>query len=340
MKFSHVLVDIELTNRCNALCSFCPRDKTPQQGMLSRENFFSAIDRVLELPAPLPKVTFTGQGEPTLHADIVEFMHHATEKGLRVGMTSNASKLHENLARDLVDAGLKEISLSISDFGDDYEEVYNLDFDNSMTNALKFVEIARDQVEITINIVEHDINKGKIEEMKAFWREHGVKRFLVFSQNNRGGACDNGKLFLESRSATDEAQELMSQHGISSLCDAAFKFLFVGWSGHYYVCCNDYEKTTPLGHVSELGFTELNNTKLELLARGGISACNNCDLDPGNKVREILLERDAGFATDDDVSSLLDTLRSDQQGFPGMHEDLDWRERVLAQDQTLLARSG
>ena len=339
MKFSHVLVDIELTNRCNALCSFCPRDNTPQQGYLSRENFYQTIDRVLELPQPLPKITFTGQGEPTLHSDIVEFMHYTTEKGLRVGMTSNASRLHEDLSRDLVAAGLKEISLSISDFGADYEEVYNLDFETSMSNALKFVEIAKDQVEITINIVEHDINKSKLEEMKEFWRSHGVNRFQVFAQNNRGGACENGKLFLESRATLDEAGQLMREHGISTLCDAAFKFLFVGWSGNYYVCCNDYEKTTPLGHVTETGFTELNGTKLELLAKGGISACLDCDLDPTNRVREILLERDHGFADDADVERILKNLKRDQQQFPGMHEDLDWRERVLEDDLGLLARS-
>ncbi len=339
MKFSHVLVDIELTNRCNALCSFCPRDKTPQQGYLSRENFYQAIDRVLELPHPLPKITFTGQGEPTLHSDIVEFMHYATEKGLRVGMTSNASRLHAQLAQDLVDAGLKEISLSISDFGEDYEEVYNLDFDTSMKNALKFVEIAAGRVDITINIVEHDINKAKIDDMKAFWRSHGVKSFLVFAQNNRGGACDNGKLFLESRATLDEAESLMREHGISTLCDAAFKFLFVGWSGNYYVCCNDYEKTTPLGHVSDIGFTALNDTKLDLLARGGISACVDCDLDPTNRVREILLERDHGFASDEDVEKVLHGLRKGQQQYPGMHEDLDWRERILRDEHGLLART-
>ena len=339
MKFSHVLVDIELTNRCNALCSFCPRDKTPQQGYLSRDNFYKTIDRVLELPHPLPKITFTGQGEPTLHSDIVEFMRHTTQSGLRACMTSNASRLTEQLSQDLVSAGLKEISLSISDFGEDYEEVYNLDFENSMSNALKFVEIAKDQVEITINIVEHDINKSKVEEMKEFWRAHGVKRFLVFAQNNRGGACENGKLFLEGKNPSDEAERLMHEQGISTLCDAAFKFLFVGWSGNYYVCCNDYEKTTPLGHVTELGFTELNGTKLDLLARGGISACLDCDLDPTNRVREVLLERDHGFASDDDVLNTLKDLKQDQQQFPGMHEELEWREKVLHDRHGLLARS-
>ena len=32
-------VDIELTNRCNAKCHFCPRDQTPHEGLMSPEVF-------------------------------------------------------------------------------------------------------------------------------------------------------------------------------------------------------------------------------------------------------------------------------------------------------------
>ena len=325
MKLSHVLVDIELTNRCNALCTFCPRDMTPQQGFISREDFYRAVERVRELPEQ-PKVTLTGQGEPTLHPDIVEFMRHVTDSGLRVGMTSNASRLTPALAEDLLAAGLKELSLSISDFDEDYEEVYNLDFRNSMDNALHFISINEGRCQVTINIVEHDINCHKIEQMKEFWRSRGVGRFLVFGQNNRGGACQTGKLFTESDAHFAEAARLMRQRGISSLCDAAFKFLFVGWNGNYYVCCNDYEKTTPLGHVAEKGFAQVDQDKLGLLACGGIHACNHCDLDPTNRVREAL-------------HNTLEALYRDQQSFPGMHEDLDWREKYLAEGDRILARS-
>ena len=32
-------IDIEITNRCNAKCHFCPRDATPHQGLMTTEVF-------------------------------------------------------------------------------------------------------------------------------------------------------------------------------------------------------------------------------------------------------------------------------------------------------------
>ena len=41
-------IDIELTNRCNAKCHFCPRDQTPHQGLMSPEVFEQALHRAVE----------------------------------------------------------------------------------------------------------------------------------------------------------------------------------------------------------------------------------------------------------------------------------------------------
>jgi 2-iminoacetate synthase ThiH len=38
-------VDIEATNRCNASCTFCPRDVMPDQGLMSRDTFEQALAR-------------------------------------------------------------------------------------------------------------------------------------------------------------------------------------------------------------------------------------------------------------------------------------------------------
>lgn len=338
MKFPHHLVDIELTNRCNALCSFCPRDRTPLQGFITEENFFKAVERVVELPQS-PKITLTGQGEPTLHPNLVQFVQHLTDENLRSCMTTNGSLLTPELAEGVLAAGLKEINFSMSDFEADYEEVYNLDFSNSLANILHFIEINKERCEVTVNIVEHDINREHIPAMKAFWLSKGIKGFLHFGQSNRGGACENGNLFIDTSEKIEQAELLMRERNISTLCDAAFKYLFVGWSGHYYVCCNDYEKTTPLGHVDELGFTELNSSKLELLACGGIQACLNCDLDPTNRIREAMLERDQGLATEAQVEHTLAEIYRKQQENPEMHSDLDWKANVLEQQRGLLARS-
>ena len=339
MQYTHLIADIELTNRCNALCSFCPRDKTPTQGMISREVFYKAVSRVAELESP-PRVSLTGQGEPTLHPDLPHFIAHVKKQGLHAGMTTNASLMKPELAEQVLGAGLDKISFSVSNFGEDYHMVYNLDFDNSLNNILHFLDINNGRCEVGVNIVHHDLNKKKIGEMVNFWREKGIEQFTHFRPSNRGGACENGRLSIGNSDKLPEAEALMRERGITSLCDAAFLFLFVGWTGHYYICCNDYQKTTRLGHVSELGFSDLNEIKLKSLACGSVQACVDCDLDPVNKVRESLLEVEHGLADEAAVEETLQGLTKGQKGLPNHHSDIDWKIRYLEGGENLIARSG
>ncbi|MBK8289162.1 MAG: hypothetical protein IPK95_11455 [Cellvibrionales bacterium] len=49
MKIPNRNIDVELTNRCNATCDFCPREKTPKQGFMSMEVFEQTVRRIQEL---------------------------------------------------------------------------------------------------------------------------------------------------------------------------------------------------------------------------------------------------------------------------------------------------
>lgn len=116
MQVAKRLIDVELTNRCNALCSFCPRDVTPEQGFMTFDTFKQVVARVLELETT-PHITLTGQGESTLHPELVKFIRYAANQGLYVEMTTNANLLDKATARRLVEAGLRSVTFSISDFG-------------------------------------------------------------------------------------------------------------------------------------------------------------------------------------------------------------------------------
>ena len=81
MKIANRNIDIELTNRCNATCDFCPREKTPKQGFMSLDVFDQVIDRVLALGSHA-KASLTGLGEPMLHPHFLEFVSHGIQRGL------------------------------------------------------------------------------------------------------------------------------------------------------------------------------------------------------------------------------------------------------------------
>lgn len=303
------MIDVELTNRCNALCSFCPRAATPDQGFMTFETFKQAIARIKELDE-LPNISLTGQGESTLHPELVEFVRYAAGEGLYVEMTTNANLLDRETSKKLLEAGLSSISFSVSDFGDDYELVYNLDFETTRKNIMDFLDL-RDKLEkhkprVVLSIVEHDLNKDKIDDMKAFWQKAGIKFVLEFPQNNRGGACDNGHYFVDTDRFQVEAREILAENKASPICSTAFFFVFIGWSGQYYVCCSDYKKETPLGSVFDYSIDEMDRIKLEGMVDHKINACANCNVDPVNAVREKLFEIEAGVSTQQDLDEVVD----------------------------------
>jgi MoaA/NifB/PqqE/SkfB family radical SAM enzyme len=324
-------VDVELTNRCNALCSFCPRAETPQQGFMTFETFEKVVARVLELNEKSPHyIDFTGQGESTLHPQLLEFATYAKSKRLGVRMTTNANLLDKDKSRALIEAGLISVTFSVSDFGDDYELVYNLSFEKTRTNILDFLALTKEyperEIDIVISIVKHDINMNKIEEMKRFWYGLGVKYVMEFDQNNRGGACDNQHYFSGNNTYELEANKILANGKISSLCAAPFRFIFVGWNGQYYICCSDYRKQSPLGSVFEYGIEEMEAIKFEAL-KGYIPACASCNIDPVNAVREVLFEMEHGISSQDKLDTTLKYLKSNNnEWLPQDIDILNWRE--------------
>ncbi len=50
-------IDIEITNRCNARCRFCPRDLTPHEGLVSPDVLDESLRQAIAYRL-LPRGTF------------------------------------------------------------------------------------------------------------------------------------------------------------------------------------------------------------------------------------------------------------------------------------------
>lgn len=308
-------LDIELTNRCNAQCTFCPRDQTPDQGFMTFETFKKSVDRALEL-GEVPKFHSAGQGEPTLHPQLPEFAEYMRDKGLDFGFTTNGSLLTESLAQRILDAGVKHIVFSISDLDEDYEEVYALKFDVTRANILRFLdmnEAAGKPVRTTVSLVAHDLNKPKLADYRNFWSEAGIDEFIHYDQTNRGGACDIGLYFVDNDGYKTEAAEVMNSNGLTHVCGVPFIMLFIGWNGQYYLCCNDYRKLTPMGSVYDHSIEEMDLIKRAKFFEDEIpQACKDCDLDVTNRIRELMFEIEAGEARQSDLDAVVTEIKEQQ----------------------------
>ena len=280
-----------------------------------------------------PRLALTGQGEQLLHPEIIEFVRYATDEGVDVRMTTNANLLDKETSRQLLEAGLKGVAFSVSDFDEDYELVYNLNFEKTRNNIMDFMGLIekypKDSVGVSISIVEHDLNKDKIDDMKAYWQKIGIGFVFEFEQNNRGGACDNAHYFIGNDGYDTEARDLLTERGGSSLCAAPFFFVFIGWSGQYYICCSDYKKETPLGSVFDHSIEAMDGIKLEAM-KGYMPACSVCNIEPVNAVREKMFELEHGEAEIADLEKVVGyQVEVNNPRLPPDIDILHWQESVL-----------
>ena len=183
-------VDIEATNRCNAHCHFCPRDNMPDQGVMSPATFERALSRTIELRSicrsvgsPDFSVGFCGLGEPLLNRHLPGFVRRVRDAGFRCAVSSNGALLDEDQSRALLDAGIQEIKINVSDIDEAYERVYNLPFNRTRDNIVRFAELARDACQVTIMLVDHRGDPAHLTAMRAFFVKPSSTITMSFSDD-------------------------------------------------------------------------------------------------------------------------------------------------------------
>jgi len=310
-----VTIDIELTNRCNAKCYFCPRDQTPHQGLMSAEVFDQALVRAIEFRqacidihgTDAVRISLCGLGEPLLNPRAADAVRKVKDAGFDCVMSSNGSVLDERKATALLEAGLDAMNINVGDHDEEYEEIYKLPFEKTLHNVVRFNELAGDDCKTSIVLVDYRRDRGHIKEMVHYWKAHGLHRFVFFDIMNRGGALFVDDMQFESSPYVASARTLLNDKGGHVLCAAPFVFLFIGYDGNYYLCCSDWKKEVALGTVFEYPINAVLAEKMErVLTREPI--CKSCNWDPLNLLADELKAVDAGDSDLETVTRLADDM--------------------------------
>ena len=105
-----VCLYLETTNRCNLLCTTCPRtyEELEPPADMSWQLFCSIVDQIPNLS----RAVLHGVGEPMLVKNLSRMVRYLKDRGTYVLFNTNGTVLNEKNGRALIEAGLDELRVS------------------------------------------------------------------------------------------------------------------------------------------------------------------------------------------------------------------------------------
>src|SRR5580700_10136129 len=106
-----VCLYLETTNRCNLLCTTCPRtyEELEPPADMSWDLFTSIVDQIPRLH----RAVLHGVGEPMLVKNLPRMVRYLKDRGTYVLFNTNGTVLNDKNGRALIEAGLDELRVSL-----------------------------------------------------------------------------------------------------------------------------------------------------------------------------------------------------------------------------------
>lgn len=191
----HDYLRVSVTERCNFRCQYCMPEKpfswVPKENLLSYEDMFKFIKVAID--EGVKKVRITG-GEPLLREDLDKFINmiYSYKNDIDLALTTNGFLL-PNIAKDLKEAGLKRINISLDTLNRDRaKQIAQKDV---LETVLKGIEEAKKVgLKIKINCVPlKGINDIDMIDVIEYGKKEGISvRFIEFMENNHARKSASG----------------------------------------------------------------------------------------------------------------------------------------------------
>jgi len=106
-----VCLYLEVTNRCNLLCTTCPR--TYEELEPPADMSWGLFTRIVDQVPDLARAVLHGVGEPMLVKSLPRMVRYLKERGVYVLFNTNGTVLNERNGRAMIAAGLDELRVSL-----------------------------------------------------------------------------------------------------------------------------------------------------------------------------------------------------------------------------------
>lgn len=296
---------VEVTNRCNLSCPTCILGTDAayvgyDKGDLTFEQFKSIIDQI----PTLLYVTLQGVGEPLLNKDIMKMIKYCTDKGISTYINTNGTILTETKSRELIDAGLKNLSISVNSFDDKVfaDTRSGASIAKVAENVKRFVEIKKekglDRPLVSFRAILMKETEPHMEELVFKSEELGID--ILYIQLFISIIAEKG--FMDSSLSPEEIKDFSNKldnwkkqvnmdiitesFGNSSnnfgQCNLPWFSPNITAEGYVTPCCTiSNQSILSMGNVFEKSFKEIWNSKEFISFRSGFydeqpKACVGC----------------------------------------------------------------
>ncbi len=247
-----IILLLEPSERCNASCSFCYHwREQPQAGELSLAEIETLMADAWALGC---RVLYLSGGEPTIYPDLHQVLSLARRTGYRTTMTTNGSRLAEQLPS--IAPLLDGVTVSLDYAGPRQDEIRGIS--NLYTQAVQGLEEARRHgISARINMSLGPDNLSEVEGLMDLAREVGAGLHVRLLTRESAELDINCFTATEAVTAANRMLELKRtnrdvlltpavyfKHIVESrpfTCRLLSLLLTVDSSGRVYVPCPKYE---------------------------------------------------------------------------------------------------
>jgi radical SAM protein with 4Fe4S-binding SPASM domain len=287
--FRPLSVKLKIIPRCNLHCEMCNHWRRPYGDSLSSERLRHLFAELADLGCR--KLHLSG-GEPLLRPDTPDLIAHASALGMRVNMTTNGTLVNKDMAKRLIQAGLRSVNVSLdSPDRKTHEKVRGTPHAwKKTTHAIAYFARwhHKGKLAIRVNTVVNRINYTTLQPLPDLVADLGATSLnLIGVDDHCGEYLSLSRRHIEQYNATiaptlahralalglmaheDEAYPFgrdprhirHSKRGRFAMgwyrynpCFAPWTHALIDYNGDVYPCCMMRERIPPLGNIREQPF--------------------------------------------------------------------------------------
>jgi len=282
--FPHIHI-IEITNRCNLRCVFCPTHT-----VLKRKKHDMPYDVFHDITKKyhnnIADLSISHHGESLLHRNITDIVSLLAEHSIRTLLTTNATLLTEDISRHLLENYTKSIMISIESINPDtYNRLrVNANLDKVLKNIKTLLEIKREMgadCEIIIRTIDLKETKEELGTFIDFWtRLEGINYVEVGEFNEWGGRIKRANF----------AKLTAHQERRPHVCPQPWKHCIINSSAEVFICNNHEDVALEDSNILNRDIKDIWNSKEYQSIRYNLlndktksEICRHCDYIEGCK---------------------------------------------------------